>query len=90
MILRVLIAVLLSIPIPALGQPLFGDPLAAAAAYRSERGSVPQAAYQVIYEASDRKGRDAATRSERVFVVAVYFIETDGRPVDREAAEGIR
>jgi hypothetical protein len=27
---------------------------------------------------------------ERVFVVAVYFIETDGRPGDREAAEGIR
>jgi hypothetical protein len=79
MILRVLIAVLLSIPIPALGQPLFGDPLAAAAAYRSERGSVPQAAYQVIYEASDRKGRDAATRSERVFVVAAdWSLVRDG------------
>jgi hypothetical protein len=27
---------------------------------------------------------------ERIFVVAVDLIEADGRPVDREAAEGIR
>lgn len=79
MLFRVWIAVVLSIPVPALGQTLFGDPFAAAAAYRAERGSTPQAAYQVVYEASERKGRDPETRSERVFVVAAdWSLVRDG------------
>jgi hypothetical protein len=66
----VVASIVVSVSTTAMAQPLFGDPLAEANAYRSERGALPEARYRARYEVTTKTGRKVPALTEVVMDVA--------------------
>lgn len=63
-------ALLLLMPLPAMAQPLFANPLDTAAGYRAARGDAPDATQRFRYEITRTEAIGASTASEATITVA--------------------
>lgn len=84
----VMVVVGLSVAAGAAAQPLFGNPLAEANAYRSERGALPEARYRARYEVSTTTDGEVASVAELVMDVATDWSLT--REGDRAVLRDFR